>query len=470
MKIEYNNCYAYCHGTPDNMDYLWDLLSYAPKGNRYIKQEWQQKRSIFNKRYNRFPTGLLDYILNKSSLKIDIIDKRPDANFVPMEKLDITIELRDYQQIAVDKIIQESRGIIKIPTGAGKTLLAIAATQILNRKTLFIVNRTDLAHQTKKEYEAKAGIKAGFIGDGKCDIKKVNVATIQSLASMMKKNDSVLDCLLNSEFIIFDEVHRASNTYQDVSSVMKMARWRIGLSATALIGEKEGKLRSQAITGPLIYEVKMKKLVDKKFIAKPLVYFINNKLDYISGDWMYVYENNIVHNEERNLMVCIAAMAMLKKGRSSLILVERKEHGSILCDMLNARCRSVYVDGDASSDERKSVLSDLQSGVIDVLISTKIFNEGIDIPLLEVVIVAAGYKKEALSIQRYGRGIRKTLFKEETTIIDFYDEQFYIDHEGERRNGLLHNHALQRLKACKKDKAFEVNIVSIDDFLEGRIK
>jgi superfamily II DNA or RNA helicase len=99
------------------------------------------------------------------------------------------------------------------------------------------------------------------------------------------------------------------------------------------------------------------------------------------------------------------------------------------------------------------VKTDIQTGALDVLVTSRIFNEGVDLPLLESVVVASGYKAVGLTYQKYGRGSRKAKKKDNTTIFDCYDEFA----------PKLKEHSDARLAMVRKNRAFDVELIEWQD-------
>jgi len=434
--------------------------------------------------YTMFPTGLIDFILkNKHKRKIRLEDGTYEEGFehytievdsirdnrtkpkTPIgqinlwnEKTDSFLILHDYQEEAIKVFLEKKRGIIRLSTGSGKTVLAIGLTQILNCKTLFVAHTKDLVRQAQVQYKAKANIDTGFIGNSEWNPKEVTVATIQTLSRRLNEK-YVQEFLARVEFVVWDEGHHASKTYQEVSRALRNAYYRLSLSATVGMGDKQEKLQAMALSGPLIYDVKMEKLVENKQLAKPTAIFV--RIPHMPGDppWELMnfqeqYEQGIMYNEFRNMVLAQAAMEMKEHGYSSLILVEKLIHGkSIIKNLKDYKYKIAYVSGKDSADTRDDAALDLQSGELDVLITSRIFNEGRDLPNLQSVIVASGYKAAGLTLQRAGRGVRKTPIKDTTTIIDCYDEFA----------PKLLRHSEARLNTLRKNKAFDVEVIEWTD-------
>lgn len=458
MKIAVANTTCTVEGDQREMQALKKLLSYPVKGARYSKafqdNRWDGTKSFVWK--NRFPTGLLP-LVTEAFPGVDVVDMRnhsPSGNN-PIDLKGIT--LRDYQEEAVQCFLKNKRGIIRLSTRAGKTVIAIAITQMLGKKTLFVTHTKDLLKQSRNEFEQKLGCRAGQIGDGVFLPREITIGTIQTLSRGIKDKDETIKKFLSTvELVVFDEVHRASSSYQLISSWATNARWRLGLSATACMTDKENALSSQAMTGPIIYEIDMEKLIDEGRIARPLVYFVDipNKTKITKWtDWKTVYREGVVEFHTRNLAVCIATMKLVRRGKPTLVLVESIDHGNILTDMLSSKVNVRFMSGSDDTEDRKAALVDLQTMGLDVLVSTRIFNEGVDIPRLEAVVVASGGKSPIQIYQKYGRGITKIPGKEETIVVDFID----------RSHRKLYEHSQQRWNVISANPAFQVSKISITD-------
>jgi superfamily II DNA or RNA helicase len=239
------------------------------------------------------------------------------------------------------------------------------------------------------------------------------------------------------------------------------------------MGQKEEKLRSMALSGPMIYDVKMERLVNNEQLAKPTVIFIripkmDNDPDWEWMDFSEQYDQGIINNEFRNMILAHAIIQMRVRGYSSLALIEKLDQGRNIAALLEGHSLNIqYISGKDKAETRDEAKTNLQSRELDVLVTSRIFNEGVDLPDLECVVVASGYKAAGLTLQRYGRAVRKTKQKSTTTIIDCYDEF--------APKLLAHSEA--RLKMVQKNKAFDVMVIewqdlekALDELMEKRRK
>lgn len=463
MIIAYDNLVGeLVDATDDEVAEAKRCVSFIVKGAEYSEayaNGWDGTKSFV--KYKRVPTGLIPELCRKMS-NVKLLDRRKQVNNEYKDIALYDINLRGYQKEAVNEFVEHERGIVRLSTRAGKTVIAVACTQRINVPTVFITHTKPLLNQSYRDYRQLIGGKIGIIGGGKWQPERITCATIQTLASRIKRGDADALKFLESRYmVVFDEIHRASDRYKLVSRYMPNARWRLGLSATACISGRENELDSMAITGPIIYDIPMADLVDKGMIAKPKVFFVDGipygKKMPRHAKWDDVYECGIVSNQGRNLTASIIAVDLSRVGKRVMILVEKREHGKILEEMISRKVTAKYVDGLSDSLERETALHDIQSGNIDVLVSTRIFNEGINIPTLDCVIIAGGYKSPILLYQRYGRPITKTGSKESATIIDFVD----------RAHFRLLEHSEDRMQICGDQPAFDMEVISASDI--GRI-
>jgi superfamily II DNA or RNA helicase len=440
-------------------------------------------RTVYSERYKYFSAGLIPYLQSKKFKRkledgtfetyafdnLELEDARPYCPPPLMNEINLWNEdekqpyILDAGQLkAVDLCIEKERGTCRLSTGAGKTVIGMALTQRIGLTTLFLVHTKTLLHQTAKKFKSSLRISnVGIIGD---DIWEpatgITVALVDTLYSRIK-NQETLKFLAKQEVMIVDEVQHASKKYKTVEKQCKRARYRIGLSATAFMNkDKKRTLDICAITGPLIFEVEMDTLVKNKRLAKPHAFFIEIPDDgncWELLDWPNLYDEGIVNYPLRNMIFAYVAYTMRSRGYNSLALVERLQHGENLKNeilKLDSNINIRYITGEEKSQQaREDAISDIQTGVLDTLITSRIFNEGVDMPMLESVIVCAGFKDVGLTYQRYGRGVRRKGDKKEAFIFDGYD-QFSFK---------LRGHSDERLSMCMKNKAFHVEKISFDD-------
>jgi len=219
---------------------------YAQKSNPY----WDGKRHFFSKATRNFSTGLLSYVrevLEKHKIEYEYNDLRVPIQLGPKLPLSNSV-LREYQQQAVNLSLQRQRGIIKIATGGGKTLVAASLVANTNVKTLILIHKVEVFYQIIETLEKVLKVPVGKIGDGICDIQQISVGLIQTVARAFeskvktdKKDEKVIkehyidikNFVSQVECMIFDETHHvASDTFQIVIENAPNAFFKWGLSAS----------------------------------------------------------------------------------------------------------------------------------------------------------------------------------------------------------------------------------------------
>jgi superfamily II DNA or RNA helicase len=485
FKIQIENTWTYLK---PNIEISSNLLRRIESEMSYTTEEYSRFRrttveletTMFEREQFRYPTGLysiLDNILTGCGYSFDIEDNRAK----PQENKSMLFhakKLRDYQEQTVEDAIKAQRGVIKIATGGGKTVIAAAIVAKLNLKTLFIVYSVDLLEQTADEFEKMFQIKVGKIGGGYCDIKQINVCTVQTLHSAFGLRYTVVDDELRvkekiseeilerkedirkeveeAEVVIIDEAHKqTASSYIEIMKLMTKAYNRFSLSATPYRDSSIDKVLD-AYSGGLICNVSASFLIDKGFLVPPKIYMLDpNELPnykFERKSFAKIYDKWIVNNVDRNYMILDSAQRLLDLKKSVLITVTRIEHGETLCEMLDkAGVKSIaFIRGEVDKIERKKLLDKIRNKELQVLVGSSVADEGIDLPALGSAILAGGGKSLIKSLQRIGRTLRpypsaENNEKKEAIIVDFYDRIRYLT-----------GHSKKRIKIYESEHRFEV--------------
>lgn len=366
------------------------------------------------------------------------------------------VPLRDYQWEAITKAYQNTvsdiwwpRGILHMATGSGKTECAAAMIQMTTpAPTLFLVHRKDLLYQTKERFE-KYGIVCGILGDGKHNISNVTVATIQTIAAMMRAGK---DCsfLAQYEQVFFDEAHLIAatldkgNTFSKVSALLTGAFMRWGLTATPFMRDKYSDRILEGVTGDILFAIKSKELIEQDFLTPPTVKIIQTtKIKGCAKSWPDCYNDGIVLNSGRNWQILELAK---NAPKPCLILVNHVAHGKILqAESSKYGLNPPFLSGIDTSMVRRDFINKMKLGKLPILIASTIFDEGLDIPNLRTIILAGAGKSKIKMLQRVGRGMRLNKNKTEVVIYDFNDTSAPI----------LQRHTKLRMETWK-DEGFKI--------------
>jgi len=393
-----------------------------------------------------------------------------------------TLKLRKYQQAALIAAINNkielgldwARGIFQIPTGGGKTEIAIALAQMFNGNTTFIVNRKELLHQTHTRFgKTSPNYNIGLVGDGISMYsggEKIVIASAQTLWAMSKNMSNhhrpVLEELLhNTGQLIIDEAHGVAagnvdeaNTLVELAGMFTRAHARWALTATPNMRDDLSNALLKGVTGEVIFKISTQELVKLGYLTPPKIFFtkVNTKGSYedpITQDelkrppgtqWAALYDYAIVKNPWRNKAI---ANIITIINTPAIVLVKRLDHINYINHYLPTPIP--FLKGSSSTAEREDAKSKLRSGEYPVLCVTTIFDEGVDIPEIRAIIMAGGGKSDIKTMQRLGRGLRISEGKHEVMIYDF------VDNCDEAPGWVPLKHSRDRMTLLKKE-GFEI--------------
>jgi len=342
------------------------------------------------------------------------------------------IEFRPYQTDLIWNAIDAGRGVIKSPTGSGKSIIIMGIMSAFSQEhILFLVHTTDLVYQMKSELEKYGNDVGVWTGKDKI-IKRITVATVQSYKKVAR------EYVTHWDVVFVDEGHHISkvdsgNYYQALTLIG--APCKFALTAT-LPDSQEGMMALEGLIGPVIGELTMAEGADLGFLAKPNIIMYEHDLpdDLIDvKSFQQAYSKGIVYNCARNARICAEAEMEMDAGGTVLILVTRIEHINQIQQSMDIPVE--VVRGAVSKDERLRIKEELISGKVQCVIATVAWVEGVDIPTLTCVINAGGMKSETQTLQKIGRGMRKTKKKTTVKIIDFMDHgnKHLLRHSKQRR-------------------------------------
>lgn len=459
-------------GTEQSVHCAYRALSYQVKDWQMVKRRmmkhnprmrhWDGTRSFFDRRNKRFLTGLLPRVeaaFRSEGIPFTVqnaptvqYDEKWDSKDIPSLH---GVTLRDYQNRTILDFFNKKRGVLKLATGAGKTESAIAITAKANVPTLFLTHRVNLLYQTANRFAKRIPHlkdKIGIIGDGEYNPNFITIATVQTLHSFIKKDMEVMKSLLSQfKLLIIDEAHRSgSKTFHETASLCTGASLRCALTATPFMkGNEEEDFYLEGIAGNVIANVSAGELIGAGVLAQPYFRFIpvNTPMDRKYTKWRDIYEFGIVKNIARNKLVVSQTMKLVEMKRKTLVIVHEVVHGKILEKVMrDMGIKASYIDGQNTYSERDRALKALQSGKVDVVVCTNVFDEGVDVGEIGAVVLAAGCKSAPALFQRTGRAIRKKEDGNYAIIIDFLDLQ----------HPKLLEHSVKRYNLVKNEPGFKI--------------
>lgn len=421
---------------------------------------WDGRKRLYSRRTQTFPSGLLQIVLRvlqKNNIPYRVIENYP--SYTPPTETRVFPILRPWQQNVVKKALVAKRGIIKAPTGSGKTYIFSALLEHINLPSAVLVHTWELISQTMT-FLKKFCFDVGYVKGDNIDFShKVTILSLQTCFSKVRKNDdSFLKELEKFQVLVHDEVHHAGamETFK-VLNYFTNCYYRWGFSATPW--REDGlDLCLTASYGDTIADIRIKDLVDSGELAEPHTYFIEFKHEKgPSLGYHQLYDECIVKNERRNKVIAILASHLYKKGNNVLIAVRKIDHGEILKSMISKLCDNViFLNGSVDDKKRYDYLHKLKShGYRYIVIATKIYGEGVDIPTIDCFINGQANESSVLTLQLFGRALRLTDTKKKALLIDFLDtNRKYIS-----------AHAKARLNMLINEQSFNVKRIPVDRIL-----
>jgi superfamily II DNA or RNA helicase len=451
LKIE--NSYTYVLNTIEEsiLEKILKQCSFFVKGAQFTPQYanglWDGRKYLFDINRYRFPTGLISEVIK---IIEDIIIN--DVRVKPVKKFNYDTptfcSFRDYQINVVDDAVKKQRGIIVVGTGGGKTLIGLKIIYELGVKSLFIVNTKEAlfdTHKTALKFFPEKDV--GVYGGGKKNFGNfLTIATMASVTSQYKKKTKNEFLDHNFQCLLIDEVHHvgADSWYKAVMDIN--AYYKFGLTGTNF--RASGSLLLMAATGRAICNIGAKKLQALGYLSACDIKFLNVNFPRALDrplSYSEVYTCGIVKNNYRNNLI----LELVKKelGKSILIIIEKIDHGEELFSLIKNIDKNVkFIHG--KSKNREELKVGFESKKILTVIASRIYQESVDIPVIDVIINAAGGKSGNKVIQSLGRGLRLSSDKKKLVLYDFYDSFNYK----------LEEHSMERMRWLKKEGHKVLNI------------
>lgn len=317
------------------------------------------------------------------------------------------------------------RALISAATGVGKTYLAAFDSEKYKR-VLFVAHKEEILRQAANSFQnvRKSDDYGFFDGNEKCTDKSVIFASVATLGKSEYLNETYFSKDY-FDYVVIDEFHHAVNDqYMRIVEYFK-PQFLLGLTATP--ERMDGRNIYEICDYNVPYEISLKDAINKGMLVPFHYYGIFDKTDYsqlhqvrgkyddrelnktyIGNERRYelIYKNYCKYGSKRALGFCCS-----------------KEHAK---DMAKEFCRrgipsvAVYSDAQGEYTEDRSIaIQRLMQGEIRVIFSVDMFNEGVDIPAVDMVMFLRPTESPIVFLQQLGRGLRKSMGKEYLNVLDF---------------------------------------------------
>ncbi len=411
------------------------ILHPPPRGKAWVDfATWDDRVEKF-----RIPAlhyrSLVEVLKNTGT---EVTDKAKAFGIQPFEKAGAREPLT-HQAEGLSAWLQGGRrGTVELPTGSGKTYLAQLAMRATPRDTLIVVPTLVLMHQWYAELKANfVGVDVGLLGGGSNDRTPILIATYDSAAIHAEALGNRYGLL------VFDECHHLPSGFYKSIAEYSLAPYRLGLTATLERSDDKHQELDELI-GPLVYQKKPEQLAggalaDHKIVQLRVELSNDERARYDKLRNVrdaFLSSNNIYLGTLEGWQRFVMASARSKEGRAAM-LAHREARAlafgteaklRVLRELLERHATDrllIFTDDNATVyrvsqallipaithqtkvKERDETLTRFRSGVYQRVITSKVLNEGIDVPEANVAIVLSGTGQVREHVQRLGRILRK---------------------------------------------------------------
>ncbi len=393
----------------------------------------------FDSEFEKATPVTKDYIMSYEKIYQDQLRLNHEKRFENIVTYQHSVSPNSMQRDALVNLTNlriqgKNKALIISATGTGKTYLsAFDAKEFNPRKLLFVVHRLTIAKESLNTYkkvfgnEKKMGLFSGNQRDLDCDFVFSTIQTISKanhLASFEKDH---------FDYIVIDETHRSgADSYLRLIDYFE-PKFLLGMTATP--ERTDGNDIFQLFGHNIAFEIRLSRAMEEEMLSSFHYYgvtdlSINGHEVDKKSDFRY-----LVSSERVERIIEKAKFYGTDNGITrGLIFCSRKEEAIELSKLFNAKgFKTVALTGDSSEEERASSIEKLETDnlneKLDYILTVDIFNEGIDIPKVNQIIMLRPTESAIIFIQQLGRGLRKVKGKSYLTVIDFignYENNYLI--------------------------------------------
>lgn len=417
LKVSSTSAGQIVRNTLDEFNYLYDQA--VP-----VNQEWiDEYRRIYDQERS----------IRRRTEKA--IKERDKANLISINRiLPNKMQLKALAALDATRADEEERALIVSATGTGKTYLsAFDVKKFDPDKFLFVVHREQIAKAAMDSFRSVFGRERSMAllsGTHKDIHSDFIFSTIQTLSK-----DEILHQFKPEEFdyIVIDEVHRAgANSYRKIIDYFK-PKFLLGMSATP--ERTDGFDIFELFNHNVAYEIRLQQAMAEDMIC-PFHYFGITELS-IDGnpiDDHTSFSKLTSDYRVSNIREKIEFYGYCGDRVKGLVFCSRKEEARELSKKFNELgYRTVDLNGENSQEERENAANrlgqDQYENGLDYIFTVDIFNEGVDIPEINQVIMLRPTQSAIIFVQQLGRGLRVNYGKEYVVVLDFignYQNNFLI--------------------------------------------
>ncbi|MCY0864225.1 MAG: DEAD/DEAH box helicase family protein [Sulfobacillus sp.] len=334
---------------------------------------------------------------------------------------------------ALSDALQEGyrRGLVVLPTGLGKTYLAAFFARQF-RRVLFIAHRDEILRQAAYTFHRVLPDRSiAFYTGSQKGVADMVFASVFTLAGKRHRERFLPDTF---DLVVVDEFHHAAAQSYEALLNYFAPRFLLGLTATP--ERMDNKDVYALCDGNLVYEEKLPDAIRKKWLVPFHYYGVHDPIDYRTIPWRGTrYDEEALERAQTQESYAAWILSAWKHHRQSRTLafcagVAQAEYLAAYFSRHGEAAQALT--GKNTLDERRRVLAELERGDLSIIFSVDLFNEGLDIPATDTILLVRPTDSSVVFLQQIGRGLRTFGDKTHCTIIDFVgnyrnaDERFAV--------------------------------------------
>ncbi|NPC98790.1 DUF3427 domain-containing protein [Nocardioides sp. zg-DK7169] len=367
----------------------------------------------------------------------DVVPGVPEIPVEPMQIVPNAMQETALAAIAGVRAAGHDKAIVISATGTGKTILSALDVRAVDPvRLLFVVHREQILDKTITEYKKVLGGSdreyGKLTGSVKQGDRRYVFATVQTLSQPDVLHSFKSDAF---DYVIIDEAHRAASATH--RRVIEHFRPEFMLGMTATPERTDGFNVFELFDFNVPYEIRLNHALEEEMLT-PFHYYGVADLTYDDGGTTTEDADlRVLTSPERvdHLVHALEIYGHAGIAPRGLIFCSRKDEARALAAALNERTlrgrplRAVALTGEDSITERERRVVQLERGELDYILTVDVFNEGVDIPCVNQIVMLRQTQSAIVFVQQLGRGLRKATDKSHLVVIDFignYANNFLI--------------------------------------------
>lgn len=405
------------HAIRSEFDGLWDSVESVD-----LAAEWIDSYGAYRREHGQVPSKAARSFEAAPRFSAPCMPSSPDIRPNVMQESAL-------EALSVLHRRDEPRALLVSATGTGKTYLSAFDVQAVRpARVLFLAHRQRILSASMKSYSRLLGDDYSYGLYDPVDPDAKDATCLFAMCSTICRHLDDFDPR-GFDYIVIDEAHRAgASSYQSILSYFKPS-FMLGMTATP--SRTDGYDVFALFNHVIAYQITLQDALENEMLV-PFHYFgiADLSIDYEERDDFSLFSRLVSEERVRHIIEKIEDYTVDRENRRGLIFCNRNEEAVELSRMFNVRgFRTLALSGGNSDAERDAAIARLEAGEIEYIFSVDIFNEGVDIPSVNQIIMLRRTESAIVFVQQLGRGLRKSDGKECALVLDFignYQKNFFV--------------------------------------------